>query len=372
MRTICSLVWLCLIGQPVLQAQNLVPNAGFEQAVSWPESEAQFARVLGWSSPSGPFDAYPYATPDYLHRMGSHQARLPDSFFGQILPYKGQAIAGITVYSTVIRDFREYLTARLTRPLEPGREYVVSFYVSNGQANRYGGLAVNGLGFYCSHEPPVQQQHEALPIKAQGIVAQPVFSDKWQKIAFRFIPEEPFRYLTIGNFLPDQEIRSEVVDEQASRFAYYFVDEVSIAPIEQWDSAKARRLDFDVGRMDPVAVLPADAAQRDTEVQQRLTVRSTDIQVKVWDARHVDGDSISLFLNGQAVLSSYLIAAKPRSLRLSLQPGTPNRLLLFAHNLGSSPPNTAALSFYDGVTEHKILLRSDLRQSGVVELVYEP
>lgn len=48
-----------------------------------------------------------------------------------------------------------------------------------------------------------------------------------------------------------------------------------------------------------------------------------------------------------------------------------NKLVLFAHNLGTKPPNTAAILIEAGKFSKKFILRSDLNQSDVIYFEYE-
>ena len=82
----------------------------------------------------------------------------------------------------------------------------------------------------------------------------------------------------------------------------------------------------------------------------------------------MDGDVISLFLNDSCILAQYEIQKDYKSLHLYLPKGSVCYLTLYAHNLGTIPPNTANVSISDGITEKKLELKSDLYQSATVEL----
>ena len=93
--------------------------------------------------------------------------------------------------------------------------------------------------------------------------------------------------------------------------------------------------------------------------------------VRVWDNQKVDGDRISLNLNGKWVLENYTLAKKPHVFQIELNEGK-NIFVLHALNLGEIHPNTAAIVIVDGIKENSLLLESTLESSGTIELTYQP
>lgn len=76
---------------------------------------------------------------------------------------------------------------------------------------------------------------------------------------------------------------------------------------------------------------------------QDVTVDSRQVEMRLWDHGEQDGDIVTVYLNGQALVSNFPITNAGANFRLMLNPG-PNRLVVFAHNEGSSSPNTASIS----------------------------
>jgi hypothetical protein len=111
--------------------------------------------------------------------------------------------------------------------------------------------------------------------------------------------------------------------------------------------------------------IPKSIEGRTVHITQAITVRSNEIIIRVWDDETVDGDILSLNLNGQWILSKYLLQAAPYKLEEVLKAGT-NYLILHADSEGKSKPCTAAVIIYDGVREQKIILNSDLNTSSTI------
>lgn len=105
--------------------------------------------------------------------------------------------------------------------------------------------------------------------------------------------------------------------------------------------------------------------QRTVKVDRVLKVRSENIRIKVWDNGIVDGDILTLFLNGRQVLHKYRVNKRRWSIPVEIVRGE-NLLILHAEDLGDITPNTVAVAIDDGVSEQIIVLSSNLRESGAI------
>ncbi|HKC69643.1 MAG TPA: hypothetical protein VKG26_15505 [Bacteroidia bacterium] len=112
---------------------------------------------------------------------------------------------------------------------------------------------------------------------------------------------------------------------------------------------------------------------RHVDVQKTITVPTDLVTAYVWDEGLVDGDQISLYLNGQLILENYTLAKAKKQIPLHLVAGT-NYLTMQAVNLGTVPPNTAAIEIDDSNSKrHQTLtLISDMQKSGSIKIIYNP
>ncbi|MBZ5856280.1 hypothetical protein [Flavihumibacter profundi] len=109
--------------------------------------------------------------------------------------------------------------------------------------------------------------------------------------------------------------------------------------------------------------------QRQTIVANELIVASDSVRISFYDNGDIDGDSISVFLNGNPVLEKQMISAKALTIYVKLDPNREfNDVAMFAENLGRIPPNTALMVIYDGETPQEIFLTSNLTQNGSVRI----
>ena len=120
----------------------------------------------------------------------------------------------------------------------------------------------------------------------------------------------------------------------------------------------------------PPLVTPTKKVEgRTVIVSRKITVKSGTVTVWVWDDQKVDGDIISLNLNGQWIVQDYTLEKKRKGYIVTLRPGE-NTFVLHALNLGKIKPNTAAMLVDDGSSKQKLLLESDLESSGALIIDY--
>jgi len=104
----------------------------------------------------------------------------------------------------------------------------------------------------------------------------------------------------------------------------------------------------------------------------RVEVQKPGMTIYVFDNSYFDGDTMSLFFNGKWILDHYGVTKKKKAVELQFIPNTNNYLVLFANNLGKSPPNTAAVEIDDGRTKRIFRLSSDLRTCSAINFIYKP
>ena len=113
----------------------------------------------------------------------------------------------------------------------------------------------------------------------------------------------------------------------------------------------------------PYPIVDHEARSTDT-----LTVFRTNrdrIILHLWDNAEIDGDTISVLLNGHVVVGGLALAKKPARVILDLDRGD-NQLLVIAHNEGRVPPNTASGTIRWGRGKEELLIRTSLKSNQVV------
>ncbi|MEO6305710.1 MAG: hypothetical protein ABIP51_21345 [Bacteroidia bacterium] len=109
---------------------------------------------------------------------------------------------------------------------------------------------------------------------------------------------------------------------------------------------------------------------RKLDIQETVEVTDPTVKLLVWDKNRIDGDIVSIYLNGQLIEENLVVSKEKKEIIIKLQAGS-NMVVMHAINLGRIPPNTAALSLNNN--KHKLItLVSDLKKSGTLEIIYNP
>ena len=213
----------------ITKAQNLVPNNSFESHTSNPAYYGEWYRCTSWSNVNGYQGfLYPYASPDYLTTSGGSGVQLPNTTFGTVNAHTGSAVMGFVAYTTLVADFREYLSVQLSSPMQTGVAYEVSFYWTNG-TNCYCGSGCNHVGIDFSTSALSQSTCEPINVTPQIDITSQLWSSSWQNESFTFTPAAPYNYFTIGNFNSDLST-SHTHHNGPVDGAYYFIDDIVVQP----------------------------------------------------------------------------------------------------------------------------------------------
>lgn len=215
--------------QQIIFAQNLVPNPSFENYTELPDNVGQWWKLANWNNVSNDINA---ASPDFLHTNGSGLVQLPNSVFGTITAFEGDAVVNLVSWIDNISNFREYIATQLISPLEVGATYRIAFYASNGIENETGGYGSDGLGVHFSVNPLSQTNYEPINVTPQIEITGIVYDTDWVLIEGEFVATEAFEYITIGNFKNDTNTNIDFFVNTISPEALYFIDQISLVKQE--------------------------------------------------------------------------------------------------------------------------------------------
>lgn len=205
--------------------QNLVPNGSFEEYTSCPDAPNQLHYAEPWFDPTK-------ASSDYFNSCSliPLSVGVPNNEWGNQVPFQGNAYSGFGAFSyDNTKNYREYLSVKLTEILVKDHNYCLSFYVNLADSSTF---AIETIGATLSKDtlkviPPN-------PInKLPNIVSTKLISDKlnWKKISGEYRAEGGEVYLTIGNFYDDNSCGLRQLKDTNSltysKGAYYYIDSVS-------------------------------------------------------------------------------------------------------------------------------------------------
>jgi len=87
---------------------------------------------------------------------------------------------------------------------------------------------------------------------------------------------------------------------------------------------------------------------------KELDWKSDSCVLEIWDGEVVDGDIVTLKLNGAVVLQSYTLAAAKKRIVLPVKLNM-NVITIYAENEGKAPPNTSMIQLTDGKMQYGVL-----------------
>jgi hypothetical protein len=114
----------------------------------------------------------------------------------------------------------------------------------------------------------------------------------------------------------------------------------------------------------------AELATRETEVIQRVTFKSDSLILKLYDHGVIDGDTVSVVLNGKVIAARQGLKGKPITSVIHITPELGDSLLLvmYAESLGTIPPNTGILVVHDGDNRYEIRFEGTKQKSSAILL----
>ena len=112
-----------------------------------------------------------------------------------------------------------------------------------------------------------------------------------------------------------------------------------------------------------------DFKKRKQIVSKQIEVSSDSVRLSFYDNAEVDGDSISVFLNGKLVIAHQLLTERAFNVYVQLDSSLDiNEVSMFAENLGKYPPNTALMVISDGDKRYETYLSSDFKGNATIRL----
>ncbi len=107
-------------------------------------------------------------------------------------------------------------------------------------------------------------------------------------------------------------------------------------------------------------------AERDNNVIQTIEIDKPEIKIELFDNGEIDGDSVTVYFNSYPVLSKKQLTDKVTVLNVKALKGRKNNLVMFAENLGKTPPNTALMRITAGGKVYNVTVESDKKKNGTI------
>lgn len=114
----------------------------------------------------------------------------------------------------------------------------------------------------------------------------------------------------------------------------------------------------------------AELASRKTEIIRSIFFQSDSLILSLYDNGQVDGDTVSVVVNDQVIIARRGLTTSATTITFYTNniTGDSLRLIMYAENLGSIPPNTGLLIIQDGNESHQIRFEGDYQKNSAIML----
>lgn len=220
---------LVLATSTLFAQTNLVENPHFKQTEKKKiKGKGQITYAAPWTSPT-------LVQADlYVPKTKVYDIAVPENSYGEEKPMEKEGYAGIVAYSYKNKVPRGYLQTKLSKKLEAGKEYCVTYHVSLADLSKY---ACNYMGVALSSKAMTANNSDVLSFD-NAIVSKrlTVYEQQfyWTPICGVYKAKGGEEYLTIGNFTPDEKLTLKKVKRprgftKPQKYeAYYYIDNVSV------------------------------------------------------------------------------------------------------------------------------------------------
>jgi hypothetical protein len=118
--------------------------------------------------------------------------------------------------------------------------------------------------------------------------------------------------------------------------------------------------------------LPPVLKERKNDLVRTIVTSASEIEVNLYDNGEIDGDTISVFLNGRQIAAHQGLSTRPITLKIKLDDANPDQeITMVAENLGSIPPNTALMLVNAGSQRFDLRISSSDKNNAVVRFHYQ-
>jgi hypothetical protein len=125
-------------------------------------------------------------------------------------------------------------------------------------------------------------------------------------------------------------------------------------------------------RQIPKITIPAVTRSRENELVKTYTVHDDEITIRLYDNGEIDNDTISVYLDGKALVTNQRLSTVPISLTIKMSEDNPEHtIVMVAENLGRIPPNTALMIVQDGDNRYSASITSTEQKNAMVRFRYQ-
>lgn len=112
----------------------------------------------------------------------------------------------------------------------------------------------------------------------------------------------------------------------------------------------------------------SELSKRSIETIQTVYFKSDSLTLTLYDNGEVDGDTVSVVINGKVIMGKKGLSTKAitETIYLTSEMGDSLQMIMYAENLGAIAPNTGLLIIQDGKDRYEIRFSGDLSKNAAI------
>lgn len=259
---------------------NLLPNPGFEYYETCPTSFTPTPATQGqWLSPNNHWKIPTRGSADYFNDCGEYNSNIETPFnvrFGNQSPRNGSAYAG---FFTGISNYREYLGTQFTTPMQVGKRYILSMWVSRADYMQY---ATNNIGFGLNIGEKIVSTYDTLSVQRTVLPnSNTVVTDteNWVNVSAEITADQAYTHLYLGNFKRDAQTTITLSPPGTRTFgnsehinAYYYVDDVFVGEISNTIACGASNCNSIIVLSSPTDDISGGSTTKQTNLELKANI----------------------------------------------------------------------------------------------------
>ena len=237
LKTSKLLLVICLFLFKNNTSQNLIRNGSFENISppqNWNNWSGEFITFSQTPSQRILLDWDEEYSSDLFTTSCTHTwSGVPVNVKGYCQPKNGSSYVGFMLFGNgLTNDGKEYIYQQLTSPLQSGKIYCLSFFVSRADRKEY---AIENIGVYFSNNVQTIGSIGYINKTPQVVNQSGLITDTigWTEIQGCFTAIGGEQYITIGNFNSDANTNSFYAGTNNPipsnpEYSYYYIDDITL------------------------------------------------------------------------------------------------------------------------------------------------
>lgn len=109
---------------------------------------------------------------------------------------------------------------------------------------------------------------------------------------------------------------------------------------------------------------------RKVDISNVVYVSNDSVHIEVYDNGVIDGDEVTLFINGIEIINGKKLSDKPIEFDLKKQTNKEFIIEFYANNLGTIPPNTGLIIIKNNMFRKELIFSSDFSKTNAIKIVF--